>query len=78
MARLRSNPIAAARLLRGEILSRWQQLTTTDLEEYGVNRSRLIDVLQRRYGFAKKRAEKEVDLLFGEFRDRLRVAVRSS
>jgi hypothetical protein len=62
------------RLLRGEILSRWEQLTNTDIEECGADRSKLIDVLQARYGYARRRAEKEVDLFFGDFEDRLRMA----
>ena len=61
-------------LLRGEILSRWGQLTTADIEECGADRSKLIDVVQARYGFAKRRAEKEVELFFGDFQDRLRMA----
>jgi len=62
------------RLLRGEISRRWKQLTTADIEECGTDRSKLIDVLRTRYGYAKGRAEKEVELFFGEFRDRLRMA----
>ena len=62
------------RLLRGEILRRWEQLTTADIEECGTDGSKLIDVLRARYGYARRRAEKEVELFFGEFRDRLRMA----
>jgi hypothetical protein len=62
------------RLLRGEILRRWEQLTTADIEECGTDESKLIDVLRARYGYARRRAEKEVELFFGEFRDRLRMA----
>ena len=62
------------RLLRGEILNRWEQLTTTDLEECGADRSKLIEVLQARYGYARRRAEKEVELFFDDFQDRLRMA----
>jgi len=62
------------RLLRGEILSRWSQLTIADLEECGADQSKLIDVVQARYGYAKRRAEKEVELFFGDFHDRLRMA----
>jgi hypothetical protein len=72
MAHVEPDPIS--RVLRGEILSRWEQLTTTDLQDGVTDRSRLIDILQTRYGFAKRRAEKEVELFFGEFRDRLRLA----
>jgi hypothetical protein len=62
------------RLLRGEILCRWGQLTVGDLEECGSDRSKLIDALQSRYGYAKTRAEREVELFFGDFKDRLRMA----
>jgi hypothetical protein len=62
------------RLLHGEILRRWEQLTTADIEECGTDGSKLIDVLRARYGYARRRAEKEVELFFGEFRDRLRMA----
>lgn len=62
------------RLLRWEILSRWGELTEADIEECGADQSKLIEVLQARYGYAKRRAEKEVDLFFSEFQDRLRMA----
>jgi hypothetical protein len=62
------------RLLCGEILSRWKQLTTADVEECGSDRSKLINMLQDRYGYAKRIAEKEVELLFFEFQERLRMA----
>jgi hypothetical protein len=62
------------RLLRWEILSRWGQLTTADIEECGTDRLKLIDVLTARYGYVRRRAEREVELFFGEFQDRLRMA----
>jgi hypothetical protein len=62
------------RFLSGEISCRWQQLTTSDVEECCAERSKLIDVLQARYGYARKRAEKEVDIFFAEFQARLRMA----
>ena len=62
------------RLLRGEILRRWEQLTATDIEESGTDPSGLIQLLQTRYGYAERRAEKEVALFFGDFQDRLRRA----
>jgi hypothetical protein len=73
MARAQSETYSN-RLLRGEILRRWEQLTTADIEECGTDESKLIDVLRARYGYARRRAEKEVELFFGEFRDRLRMA----
>jgi hypothetical protein len=73
MARVQSER-HLGRLIRWEILSRWAQLTTADIEECGTDQAKLIDALQARYGYAKRRAEREVELLFGEFRDRLRMA----
>jgi hypothetical protein len=63
-----------SRLLLGEIRRRWEQLSNSESEECLVDQSRLIDLLQARYGYAKGRAEKEVELFFGEFQDRLRRA----
>jgi hypothetical protein len=63
-----------SRLLPGEIQNRWKQLTTSDIEQCSADRSKLIGLLQARYGFAKGRAEKEVELFFGQFLDRLRMA----
>jgi len=62
------------RLLQGEIMCRWGELTTADILECSNDRSKLVDVLQTRYGYAKLRAEKEVQLFFEEFRDRLRLS----
>ena len=61
-------------LLCGEILRRWEQLTTSDIEECGTDRSELIGLLQARYGYARRRAEKEVELFFRDFQNRLRLA----
>ena len=61
------------RFLRGEITSRWQQLTPTEIDACCSERSKLVDILQSRYGYIKRRAETEVDLFLGEFQDRLRM-----
>ena len=60
--------------LRGEITRRWQQLNASEVELCSSDPSKLIDVLQNRYGFARRRAEKEVELFYGEFQNRLRMA----
>ena len=60
--------------LRGEIMCRWQLLTSTEIEEGCVDRSKLITFLQDRYGFAQRRAEQEVNLFYLDFQDRLRMA----
>jgi hypothetical protein len=62
------------RLLLGEIRSRWEQLSSSEAEECSLDQSKLIDLLQSRYGYAKRRAEREVELFHGEFQDRLRLA----
>jgi len=62
------------RLLRGEILCRWQHLTVSDVEQCCSDRSKLVDMLQSRYGFVKRRAEREAELFFCEFQNRLRMA----
>lgn len=62
------------RLLQGEILRRWEQLTTSDIQECGTDRTGLSNLLQARYGYAQRRAEKEVELFFGDFQERLRRA----
>ena len=73
MARLEHNKHGNPRLLRGEILSRWVLLTTNDIEGCETDLAKLSDVLQTRYGYAKRRAEKEAELFFGEFEHRLRL-----
>lgn len=60
--------------LRGEITRRWDQLTAVEIEECCIDPSKLIDVLQTRYGYVKRRAEREAKLFLEEFRDRLRLA----
>ncbi len=64
----------ASPLLNGEIHHRWEHLTMSDIEECGADRSKLTSLLENRYGYAKRRAEKEVALFFGDFQDRLRMA----
>jgi hypothetical protein len=60
--------------LRGEIMRRWQQLSASEIDESCTDRSKLVAFLQNRYGYARRRAEQEVELFYGEFRDRLRMA----
>jgi hypothetical protein len=62
------------RSFRGEIAHRWQQLTDSDIEEGCTDRSKLRRLLEVRYGYARSRAEREVELFFGEFQARLRLA----
>jgi hypothetical protein len=65
---------ASTQCFRGEIAHRWQQLTTSDIEECSRDRSKLRGLLETRYGYSSSRAEKEVELFIGEFQNRLRLA----
>jgi len=73
MAHMESNR-RLGRLLRGELMGRWEQLTDADLEACVFDRARLIEALQARYGFSERRAEKEANLFYWEFDNRLRLA----
>jgi len=60
--------------LRAEIMCRWQLLSGTEIDEGSADRSKLIALLQNRYGFAERRAEREVNLFYVDFQNRLRMA----
>ena len=63
-----------SRHLRSEIAHHWQQLSSSDVDQCCAGRSQLIQILQLRYGFAKRRAEQEADLFLSKFQERLRMA----
>ena len=62
------------RFLLAEILVHWTMLTQTETEPCVEDREKLIQLLQARYEFVRKRAELELDLFLAEFHDRLRRA----
>lgn len=47
--------------LRGEVKQWWGNLTDDDFEQIDGERDKLVGRLQERYGYAKERAEAEVD-----------------
>jgi uncharacterized protein YjbJ (UPF0337 family) len=47
--------------IRGGLKEWWGDLTDDDLTQIEGKRDRLVGTLQKRYGYAKERAEKEVD-----------------
>jgi uncharacterized protein YjbJ (UPF0337 family) len=49
--------------LKGKIKEKWGQLTDDDLEQAGGRRDQLLGILQRRYGYERDRAERELDEL---------------
>jgi uncharacterized protein YjbJ (UPF0337 family) len=59
---------------RSEINYYWTELTSDDLDQINGRRDNLVVLLESRYGFARRRAEKEVERVVGEFEDKLRRA----
>jgi uncharacterized protein YjbJ (UPF0337 family) len=49
------------REITGAVKERWGKLTDDDLEVIQGKRDQLAGRLQQRYGYAKERAEKEID-----------------
>jgi uncharacterized protein YjbJ (UPF0337 family) len=47
--------------MKGEVKARWGKLTNDDLDQINGNLEKLIGRLQERYGYARERAEKEVN-----------------
>jgi uncharacterized protein YjbJ (UPF0337 family) len=48
---------------KGKIKEKWGQLTDDDLEQAAGRRDQLIGTLQRRYGYERDRAGRELDEL---------------
>ncbi len=49
------------RQLTGEIKSQWGKLTDDDLSRVEGNTEKLVGAVQERYGYARDRAQQEVD-----------------
>jgi uncharacterized protein YjbJ (UPF0337 family) len=47
--------------VRGQIKEWWSVLTDDDLDKINGRRDRLIGMLQKKYGFAKEEAARELD-----------------
>jgi len=59
---------------RKELRYQWSLLTSDDIDHIDGKRDNLVTVLERRYGFARGRAEKEVETFVNDFEDKLRRA----
>jgi uncharacterized protein YjbJ (UPF0337 family) len=57
--------------MRGELRSWWGRLTNDDLEQIGGQKDKLIGRLQERYGYARERAQQEVERRLQEYHARL-------
>ena len=53
--------------LRGQIRSWWGNLTDADLDKIAGKKDLLIGLMQERYGYARERAEQEVDRRLQEY-----------
>jgi len=49
---------------KGQVKEWWGNLTDDDLTRVDGSRDKLVGVLQERYGYAKERAEQEIDRRF--------------
>ena len=47
--------------LKGTVKEKWGQLTDDDVDRVEGSAERLVGVIQERYGYAKQKAEDEVD-----------------
>ena len=47
--------------IKGVFRDKWGKLTDDDYDHVGGKRDRLVGKIQERYGYAKDRAEREVD-----------------
>ena len=54
--------------LKGGIREKWGQLTDDDVDKVGGSVERLVGLIQERYGYAKQRAEDEVDAFIAGYR----------
>lgn len=47
--------------IKGKVKEKWGKLTDDDLTTIGGKKDQLVGTLQKRYGYEKDRAEKEID-----------------
>jgi len=59
---------------RNEITDHWTELSPDDLDRIDGRRDNLVGLLESRYGYARRRAEREVERVVTEFEARLRRA----
>ena len=60
--------------LRNELNYQWTQLSSDDLDRIDGRTDNLVCLLEKRYGYARRRAEREVERVVTEFEDKLRRA----
>lgn len=55
--------------VRGEAQSKWGELTDDELDQVAGERDKLLGLLQEKYGYAKVKAEQEIDQFLLEQRE---------
>ncbi len=53
--------------LKGTVKEKWGQLTDDDVDRVEGSAERLVGVIQERYGYAKQKAEDEVDAFLARY-----------
>ena len=59
---------------RNELNYYWTELSPDDLDGIDGKRDNLVYLLETRYGYARRRAEREVERVVTQFEDKLRRA----
>src|SRR5947207_631008 len=57
---------------RNELNYEWTELSSEELDRIDGRRDNLVCLLEKRYGYARRRAEREVERVVTEFEDKLR------
>ncbi len=47
--------------MKGHIRAKWGELTDDELDQVAGKRDQMVGMLQRKYGYAREQAEKELD-----------------
>lgn len=54
--------------VKGEVKSKWGDLTDNDITEINGEREKLAGKLQERYGWAREEADRQIDDYFRDYR----------
>ena len=57
--------------MRGELKSWWGKLADDDFDRIGGQKDKLIGVVQEKYGYAREKAQQEVERRFKEYGDKM-------
>jgi uncharacterized protein YjbJ (UPF0337 family) len=57
--------------MRGELKSWWGELADDDFDRIGGQKDKLIGVVQEKYGYAREKAQQEVERRFKEYGDKM-------